>query len=111
MVYIGAYVLNRSMAALSLALWPVLLMLRTLLDRRTALLAGAVLLVISAVAIFKSEHETSMLALMFAVPTFLGMLVSARVMRLLVTAGWITATMLVVPIAMVAFSYDLHHAK
>jgi len=110
-VYIGAYVMNRSMAALSLALWPILLMLRTLLSRKAALAAGAVLLAISGIAIFKSEHETSMLALLFAVPTFAGMLLSARLMRFLVIAGWITATMLVVPIAMVAFNYDLHHAK
>ena len=109
-VGIGAYVLNRNMAALSLVLWPVLLMLRTLLDGRRALAAGVALLATSLVAVLNSEHETSMLAVIAACVAFAGMWVAAPVMRKAIAAGWVIATLLVVPLASVAYRQELHFA-
>jgi O-antigen ligase/polysaccharide polymerase Wzy-like membrane protein len=108
---INAYMLNRNMAALSLALWPALLIVRTLLGPRRGLLLGVGLFAISAVAIFKSEHETSMIALVFASATFIGMSLLAPLMRRLVLIGWIVATLLVVPIALLAYVQQLHFAQ
>ncbi len=110
-VAIGPYILNRNMAALCLVLWPVLLMLRTLLDTRRALMAGAALVAVALIAVLRSEHETSMLALALSVPVFAGMMVAAPLVRKAVTVGWVVATLLVVPLVTVAYQQQLHMAE
>jgi hypothetical protein len=108
---IGPYILNRNMAALCLVLWPVLLMLRTLLDARRALMAGAALVAVSLIAVLRSEHETSMLALVCSITAFAGMMVAAPVVRKAITVGWVVATLLVVPMVTVAYQQQLHMAE
>lgn len=110
-VYIGGYVLNRSFAVLCFALWPTLLMLRTYLDGAKARVAGLLLVAITAVGVFQSDHETSMLSLVFASMAFVGMVAVPRLMKPLIIAGWIAATMLVVPIAVASYSAGLHQAS
>jgi hypothetical protein len=110
-VAIGPYILNRNMAALCLVLWPVLLMLRTLLDARRALMAGAVLVAASLIAVLRSEHETSMLALIFSLAAFAGMARVAPIMRKAITIGWVVASLLVVPMVTVAYQQQLHFAE
>ena len=109
--HIQPYTLNRNMAVLVLLLWPTFLLLKARLAPVTARMAGAALLVLSAVAIFKSEHETSMLAIVASCLVYAGMHVAAPVMRALVLAGWIAATMLVVPLAAYSYQAGLHQAK
>ena len=108
---IGSYVLNRSFAVLSLALWPVLLLIRGYLSANAARIATALLLAATAVGVFRSEHETSMLSLVFASVAFLGVWLLPRLFRPLIVVGWIAATMLVVPLAMASYSAGLHQAK
>ncbi|MFM9851067.1 MAG: O-antigen ligase family protein [Hyphomicrobiaceae bacterium] len=110
-VEIGAYILNRNMAALCLVLGPVLLMLRTLLDARRTLIAGLALVAVSFVAVLRSEHETSMIAMVLACAAFAGMVVAAPVMRKAIAAGWVIATLLVVPMVTLAYKQQLHFSE
>lgn len=111
LVGIGPYILNRNMAALCLVLWPALMMLRTLLDARRATTAGAALMIVSLVAVLKSEHETSMIALVLSCAIFAGMVLVAPLMRKAVTIGWVIATLLVVPMVAQAYQHQLHFAE
>ena len=110
-VAINEYVLNRNMAVLVLLLGPALLLVQSLLSAAVARIGAASLLAVTALALFKSEHETSMLALIFAGITFAGMSLAPTAMRRLVYAGWITATLLVVPIAAASYAAGLHQAQ
>jgi hypothetical protein len=110
-VEIGAYILNRNMAALSLVLWPALLMLRSVLGARRALAAGLALLATTLVTVLRSEHETSMLATVLACGAFAGMCLAAPVMRKTIVAGWVIAALLVVPLVTLAYKQQLHFAE
>jgi O-antigen ligase len=107
---IGPYVLNRSFAVLCLALWPALLIMRTRLAPSWRLPAVVALAVVTAAGVFRSEHETSMLALLFAAAAFAGMALLPRLMRPLIVAGWVVATVLVVPIAAASYAAGLQQA-
>lgn len=108
---VNSYMLNRNMAALCFVLWPAFLIMRTLFGDRRAWLVGVALLAIAIIAIFRSEHETSMIALAFAAATFAGMSLAAPLIRRLVLTGWVLAALLIVPIAMLAYAQQLHFAK
>lgn len=110
-IAIGPYVLNRNMAALCLVLWPALLMLRTLVDARRATIAGVALVAVTLVAVLKSEHETSMIAFLLSCTVFGSMLIAAPLMRKAIAAGWVIATLLVVPIVAQAYQNQLHFAE
>lgn len=109
-IAINPYVLNRHLGAFVLTVAPVLLMAaRSLADpARVSLIA--LVTAGTAVAVFRSEHETSMLAIVAALITFAGMRFAPRAMRILVAAAWVAATILVVPIASLAYSSGLHTA-
>lgn len=108
---IGLYVLNRNMAVLSALLWSTLLLMRETLRPALSRIIGAALLVTTAIAVFRSEHETSMIALVFSCLVFAGFWVTPRAMRVLVAIGWITATLLIVPLAAQAYSAKLYQAE
>lgn len=108
---IGLYTLNRNLALLNLMLWPAFLLLRARLPLGTAAVAAAALLAATALAVFRSEHETSMLALVVGCLVFAGMVLSARLTRGLILAGWVAATLLVVPLAAVSHDAGLHRAS
>lgn len=99
------------MAALCLVLGPVLLMLRTLVNARRAPIAGLALVAVSLIAVLKSEHETSMIAMVLACVAFAGMMLSAPAMRKIITTGWVIATLLVVPLVTLAYQQQLHFAE
>ena len=105
---INLYTLNRNLAFLNLILWPTLLLLKSRMPQGKAWLAGAVLLILSAIATFHSDHETSMIALPVACLVFVGILLARAVTRSLVIAGWLAATLLVVPAANFAHERGLH---
>ncbi|MFV0296866.1 MAG: O-antigen ligase family protein [Hyphomicrobiaceae bacterium] len=108
---IGLDILNRNVAMLMLILWPAIIMLRAIVsDTSRSLLWIGALGLVSAVAVFTSEHQTSMIAIIASLLVFLGMKVAPRTMKLLVLAGWITATVLVVPIASTCYSAGLYKA-
>jgi len=108
---VADYALNRNFAILVLVLWPVLLLVRDRLEGALSWIAGAALLGVSAAGVFMSAHETSMLALLFSSATFAGMALAPRLVRPLIVAGWVAATLLVVPIALAAYAQGLHQAK
>ena len=108
---IHLYTLNRNLAVLNLVLWAAMLMLRASLPTGRMRLAAVALLAMSALAMFTSEHETSMISIVAGCLVFLGMLVAAPVMRALVLAGWIAATMFVVPLAAISHDAGLHRAE
>lgn len=108
---INPYVLNRNLGILSLAFWPAMLIAAAVLRRHVALWLTAVLVVLFALTVLKSEHETSVLALAFAALTWAGMRFRPDIMRKAVIAGWIMATMLVVPIAAASYSAKLYEAQ
>ena len=108
---INLYTLNRNLALLNLVLWPTVLLLRARLPASSARLAAVGLLGLAALAMFTSEHETSMLALVVGCLVLAGMTVAAPVVRALVLAGWVAATLFVVPIAAVSHQAGLHQAS
>jgi len=106
---ISLYTLNRNVALLNLMLWPTLMLLRARAPTSKAWqVAGAALLAFSAIAIFSSEHETSMIALTVGVLVLVGMFAAATVTRAFVLAAWVAATLLVVPAANFAHEGGLH---
>lgn len=108
--HIGLYTLNRSLAMIVLLLWPLLLIARAKLTSGQSRLAAVALLGATAIAVFFSEHETSMLALVAGCLVFAGMTVAPKPMRALVLAAWVAATLLVVPLAATAYDKGLHQA-
>lgn len=103
------YLLNRNAAALALCLWPMLLMTKNSLPRwrgpLLVLAAGAT------VAVLASDHETSKLALAGGAAAFALSNLSLPTGRVVLVAGWTTATMLVVPLSALAYSQQMYQAS
>lgn len=110
-VSIGDYMLNRNLAVLCLVIFPVALAARTVLARKYWQVMVAVAFTAAAVTVFNSAHETSMLALTFAGVTFIGASLVPVLWRRLVVVGWLTATLLVVPLALAGYGAGLHQAR
>ena len=109
--YVLDYVMNRNLAALSVVLWPALLVFSKWGNRQHSRWLTVGLAAVAGIAIFKSPHETSQLALIFSGAVFGIARWWPSAGRRLVTTGWIIATLAVVPIALMAFRADLHHAR
>ena len=96
---IAAYITNRNMAALTLVLWPMLLLAWSLAGVARRWLAVIGILAVVAVTVGLSQHDTSLLALAVAVPCALLCAWRPRIALVLVGAGWLVVTLLIVPIA------------
>lgn len=109
---LAPHVTNRSMAALSMTLWPMMLVAWCLNEgKRRWMIAGAIL-VAAAIAIAKSQHDTSLLALLASLLCVALCWWRPRIAYGLVAAGWVVATLLVVPITDYAYrSMRLHEAS
>jgi O-antigen ligase len=111
-VGVATYVSNRNMAAAMLALWPLLLIVWTLIDQRLRPAAMGVLVGLLAVSLSISEHETSIIALAASIPIFAVAWLWPRLALGLVAAGWLAATLLVVPLAGWGYhTAELHRAS
>ncbi len=111
-VHIGTYVLNRSMAALCLVLWPILAIAGVALVRRArAQMFGCAIFVLSVVAVFWSQHETSKVAIILAAAVFIVAWLLPRVSIGLVTVAWLGVSLFVVPVAFEASKAGLHTDK
>ena len=109
---IAGYVSNRSMAALTLSLWPMLLVAWHLLERGRRWWGVAAIIVVAAATMAMSEHDTSVLAIVAAVVVLALTYWLPRTGLVLVAAGWLVATLAVVPITDWAFrSGELHSAS
>lgn len=104
----GAYLTNRSMAALSLLLWPALGIVCAVLQASAARAAIAAALVLAAIAILNSQHDTSILALLGGCIAFAMGRIASRAAIGLLAAAWLASALLVVPAATMAFDKGLH---
>jgi len=110
-VFLEPHLLNRSMTALTLLVWPAALAINGLAlsaRRKRLLLLGLVLIV---AAIFRSQHGTSKLALIGAAATYGLCVLAPSSTRRLVIAAWIAATLLVAPLASLAYAKQLYLAS
>jgi O-antigen ligase len=104
------YLLNRSMAALTLLLWPALLATRLLADtprQHRLMLLG---LLPAVAAILLSAHATSKLALIGGIALFGLSLVAFTPARNVAVASWVAAIFLVVPLAYSLYANKLYAA-
>jgi O-antigen ligase len=106
--FMQPYLLNRSIAVLTLLLWPTLLAIVALAPTsrpRRWLLAGLVPVV---AAILGAQHATSKISLVGAAAAFAAFLVSPGIARRAIAWGWVATIVLVVPLATLAFQNELH---
>ncbi len=109
---VAGYITNRNMAALVLTLWPLLLLARLHLDRALRAPAIALAVALAVMAITLSKHETSLIAVGLGGAILGVSWLWPRIGLGLLAAGWITATLLVVPIATwAAHGAKLHNAS
>ena len=106
-VIVSGYISNRNMAAMVLALWPMLLIAWLGLRRQHRAIWIALLAVVAAATLAMSKHETSLIALLLAAIVLGLCIVRPRLGLAAVAVGWIVATMLVVPLA----SWAAHGAR
>jgi O-antigen ligase len=100
---VRAYASNRNMAALVLVLWPSLLAAQSVLAEKRGQAAALCIFAITALTIGLSQHDTSLVALVASLAVFGLSLRWPRPALVLVAAGWLVATLLVVPI--VSYTY------
>jgi hypothetical protein len=104
------YLLNHSITAATMVLWPALLALKSLKitrSLRSLLLLGLLPLL---VAILRSEHATSKLALLGSTAIFLLYRAVPALSRRLTMTSWVVASLLVVPITFVLFAQHMYTA-
>jgi O-antigen ligase len=103
------YLLNRSVAAWTLLFWPTLLVLGRLdLPRSQLSWLGLAGLMIGIPAVYLSDHDASKLAFLGGAVIYVLWFMAPALARRLVIAGWVSATLLVVPLTMIAFSSKLY---
>jgi O-antigen ligase len=109
--YVEPYVLNRNISVLVVLFWPALLMAHRLgwLRQRLLLLVAALLPVVG--AIFRSAHATSKVAFIGAAAVYGLSMLSLRVTRQVLLAAWLSATLLVAPLALLAYAGKLQLAS
>ena len=105
------YLLNRGIGALMFTFWPAYFVLERLALtawQRRVLLAG---LLLTPATIFLSSHETSKMVFVGAAATYGIARLSPLLARRLWITCWLIATLLVAPIAALAYGQNLHHAS
>jgi O-antigen ligase len=109
-VFLEPYLLNRSLTAVTLLIWPAALSIAWLggRARRRLLLLGLAAIV---AAIFRSEHGTSKVAFIGAAATYGLCLLAPSSARRLVVAAWIAATLFVAPLVSLAYAKQLYLAS
>ena len=106
-VFLALDELNRGVAVANLLLWPALLVLVTSkarMFRRLALPLAALVLAVTVL----SSHETSKIAIVLGVLAYAAHRLWPKGACSLVVAGWLIATLLVVPIVERAYQCNLH---
>jgi O-antigen ligase len=106
-----SFVTNKSVAALVLLMWPALLIRRTLLRRSMDRWLCWATVAALAYAVWRSDHETSKLAMVVSGLVFIIALWSHQTAFRLVAFGWIAATILVLPAALLILKVDAHKSE
>lgn len=104
---VAGYISNRNMAAMMLALWPMALIAWLDLERQKRLAFVIGMAGLCAATLTLSLHETSALALLLSVAILALTFAWPKLGLSVVAAGWVIATLLVVPLA----SWASHGAK
>ena len=99
---------NWNMAAMSLMLWPVLLFLRAHVSEAERRWMVPALIALTLAMVLFSNHQTSMVALLFGLVIFLIAHVSIKAAALIAAASWCVAVMFVVPVSQLAYERQLH---
>jgi O-antigen ligase len=111
-VVLSDYISNRNMAALTLTLWPMLLIVRRQAAQAHTLLVGIAVIALVSTSVLMSAHETSIVAIAFSALLFGTAWKLPRLALGVMTACWLAATLLVVPMASWAFNNaELHKAE
>lgn len=98
-VRLADYISNRSIGAAMLTLWPMVFLARLVVAPARRGLVTAALIGLMLITIYFSQHETSALALAVSGLVVIVAVAAPRVAIGLVAAGWLVATLLVVPAA------------
>ena len=106
-----SYFLNRHIAALAFLVWPALLIASTLTSSARARAVLVMCLAPVVLAVFASDHESSKIAIAASVAVFCIQMLTPRLGKTLLTAGWILACVAVVPLASIAYDRQLHKAS
>jgi O-antigen ligase len=109
--YLEPFQLNRSISVLVFLLWPALLMAARLGWPRHRWMLLLVAMLPAAVAIFRSVHATSKSAFIGAGAVYGLSWLSLRFTRRMLLAAWCSATLLVAPMAFIAYANELQLAK
>lgn len=104
----GLPMLNRSVAALMLLLFPALLVVRSLLSGTARRIAEMALLVLATLAIAQSAHESSKLALAAAIGGYGLCRLLPRASWYALGVGYLAVMIAVVPLALAAYRGKLH---
>lgn len=105
--FLAPYLLNRAVAMLTLLLWPALLAACRGVVPVAPRLVAAVAFAAAGTVILNSEHLASGVALAASGGVFLCAHFAPRAASRLVLAGWLAATLLVVPIVLAAYGAGL----
>lgn len=103
--------LNRGIATLTFALWPVLSILRYLLKERNSIAVSGAFFLVAALAIWGSTHESSKAGFVASLVIFGLAFFYLRAARWLLMAAWIAVLLLVVPMSIFVFSQGLQNSK
>lgn len=110
-IMVGPYTLNRNLALLVLMIWPALAILSNRSHGPMRWLLAGGLVVLAAVAILPSEHETSQIALVVGILVFALSQLSSRIVVMGLAAVWCLAFVAAIPAARVAYDVaELHKA-
>jgi O-antigen ligase len=103
-------ILDRSAAIVTFNLWPTLLVLSNI-QNRNRLILPAVFFIITAVAIFFSEHDSSQVALLFSPLIFFSASFWPRLTVKVLATTWCLAFVLVLPAVLAAYKAELYTAS
>jgi len=107
---INPYVFNRNMGAVVLLMWPALAAGAALVRAPGVRWVLALLFVATLAVAARSEHESSAIAIAVSGIVFVVARLLPRIGRPLVLVGWLAATLLMVPVAMLAYTAGMHKA-
>lgn len=110
-VDIASYLLNRNVAFLMFALWPVLLIVTALRSWRWRYHFMLLLFITTILIVFNSNHETSYFACIISLVVFLIAKIHVRTVIYGISALWTAAFLLTLPLAHFAYKAELHHEE
>lgn len=107
-VYLQPYLLNRSIAVLTLLFWPCVFCIALLVQKPAARAWWLAALLPMVAAIFLSKHATSKISFVGAAVAFAAVGWSPRMAKRVIVWSWVATILLVVPLAALAYRGGLY---